>query len=69
MKICWIYNHVSLGQGMLATALRLHRLGAYLFMLNSTVYVAGLVMGGGWRSLLSHRADSGRDSSLYWTCM
>ena len=56
MKICWIYNHVSLGQGMLATALRLHRLGAYLFMLNSTVYVAGLVMEEWVAPLLSHRS-------------
>ena len=53
----WIYNHVSLGPGMLALALRLHWLCAYLFMLNGTLYVAGLVMGGGWRSLLPHRAD------------
>src|SRR2546423_9615753 len=29
----WIYNHVSLGPGMLASALRLHWLCAYLFML------------------------------------
>ena len=30
----WIYNHMSLGPGMLASALRLHWLYAYLFMLN-----------------------------------
>jgi hypothetical protein len=30
---------------------------AYLFMLNGTVYVAGLVRGGGWRSLLPRRTD------------
>jgi len=53
----WIYNHMSLGPGMLALALQLHWLCAYLFMLNGMVYVAGLVMGGGWRSLLPHRAD------------
>jgi thiosulfate reductase cytochrome b subunit len=53
----WIYNHMSLGPGMLAPALRLHWLCAYLFMLNGMVYVAGLVMGRGWRSLLPHRAD------------
>ncbi len=47
----WIYNHVSLGPGMLALALRLHWLCAYLFMLNGIVCVAGLVSGGGWRSL------------------
>ena len=53
----WIYNHMSLGPGMLGTALRLHWLCAYLFMLNGLVYVAGLVMGGGWRSLLPRRTD------------
>ena len=53
----WIYNHLSLGPGMLALALRLHWLCAYLFMLNGMVYVAGLVTGGGWRSLLPHRTD------------
>jgi thiosulfate reductase cytochrome b subunit len=53
----WIYNHLSLGPGMLAAGLRLHWLCAYLFMLNGTVYVVGLVMGGGWRSLLPCRTD------------
>ena len=53
----WIYNHMSLGPGMLATALRLHWLCAYLFMLNGIVYVAGLVRGGGWRSLLPRWTD------------
>ena len=38
-------------------ALRLHWFCAYLFMLNGMVYVAGLVRGGGWRSLLSRRTD------------
>ena len=52
-----IYNHVSLGPGMLASALRLHWLCAYFFMLNGMVYVAGLVLGGGWRSLLPRRTD------------
>jgi thiosulfate reductase cytochrome b subunit len=53
----WIYNHMSLGPGMLAAALRFHWLCAYLFMLNGMVYVAGLLMGGGWRSLLPRRPD------------
>jgi thiosulfate reductase cytochrome b subunit len=51
----WVYNHISLGPGMLAVALRLHWICAYLFMLNGLVYVAGLVTGGGWRSLLPRR--------------
>jgi thiosulfate reductase cytochrome b subunit len=53
----WVYNHISLGPGLLAAALRLHWLCAYLFMLNGLVYVMGLVMGGGWRSLLPRRTD------------
>jgi hypothetical protein len=53
----WIYNHMSLGPGMLGLALRLHWFCAYLFMLNGMVYVAGLVSGGGWRSLMPRRTD------------
>jgi thiosulfate reductase cytochrome b subunit len=55
----WIYNHMSLGPGMLAGALRLHWFCAYLFMLNGAVYVAGLIAGGGWRGLLPRRTDLG----------
>ena len=53
----WLYNHMSLGPGMLAQALRIHWLCAYLFMLNAAMYVAGLLMGGGWRSLLPRQTD------------
>ena len=53
----WIYNHVSLGPRMLASALRLHWLCAYLFMLNGLVFAAGLVLGSGWRSLLPRLTD------------
>jgi thiosulfate reductase cytochrome b subunit len=53
----WIYNHMSLGPGMLAVALRLHWLGAYAFMLNGAVYVPGSIEGGGWRGLLPRRTD------------
>src|SRR5215471_8370797 len=55
----WVYNHISLGPHMLAAALRLHWLCAYLFMLNGLVFVIGLLMGGGWRALVPRRADSG----------
>src|SRR6202035_57129 len=48
----WIYNHLSLGPGMLALALRLHWLCAYSFMLNGVVYVAGSILSRSWRSLL-----------------
>jgi thiosulfate reductase cytochrome b subunit len=53
----WIYNHMSLGPGMLGLALRLHWFCAYFFMLNGIVYVAGLAIGVGWRSLLPRRTD------------
>jgi thiosulfate reductase cytochrome b subunit len=53
----WIYNHMSLGPGMLAAALRLHWLCADAFMLNGTVYVVGLMAGGGWRGLRPRRTD------------
>ena len=53
----WVYNHIGLGPGMLAVALRLHWLCAYAFMLNGAVYVAGLIAGGGWRGLLPRRTD------------
>jgi thiosulfate reductase cytochrome b subunit len=53
----WVYNHLSLGPGMLASALRLHWLCAYVFMLNGAVYVAGMINGGGWRGLLPRRTD------------
>jgi thiosulfate reductase cytochrome b subunit len=53
----WIYNHLSLGPGMLALALRLHWLCAYSFMLNGVVYVAGSILSASWRSLLPRRTD------------
>ena len=53
----WVYNHISLGPGTLAEALRLHWLFAYLFMLNGLVFVIGSAMGGGWRSLLLRWTD------------
>ena len=53
----WIYNHLSLGPSLLAGALRLHWLCAYLFMLNGMVFIAGLAMGGGWRSVLPRWTD------------
>jgi thiosulfate reductase cytochrome b subunit len=53
----WVYNHLSLGPGMLPLALRIHWMCAYAFMLNGAVYLAGLVAGGGWRGLLLRRTD------------
>jgi thiosulfate reductase cytochrome b subunit len=62
----WIYNHVSLGPGMLAVALRLHWLCAYLFMFNGLVFVIGSAMGGGWRSLLPRRTDLRDAARMFW---
>jgi thiosulfate reductase cytochrome b subunit len=59
----WIYNHLSLGPGMLSEALRLHWLFAYLFMLNGVLYLVGLALGGGYRALLPRLTDL-RDSLL-----
>ena len=53
----WIYDHVSLGTGQLARALRFHWALAYLFMLNGALYLLGLAAGGGWRALLPRRSD------------
>jgi thiosulfate reductase cytochrome b subunit len=53
----WLYDHLSLGTGQLAIALRLHWLLAYLFMLNGLLYVIGLALGGGWRALLPRGSD------------
>ncbi len=58
----WIYDHLALGTGQLAVALRLHWLLAYLFMANGALYLAGLVAGGGWRALLP-RASDARDTA------
>ena len=55
----WIYNHISLGPYMLAPAMRLHWCCVYLFMLNGLVYLAGLLLGGEWRSLLPRVSDVG----------
>jgi len=62
----WVYNHMSLGPGMLATALRLHWLCAYLFMLNGLAFVVGSVTGGGWRSLLPRRTDLRDAARMFW---
>jgi thiosulfate reductase cytochrome b subunit len=55
----WIYDHLSLGTGLLAPSLRLHWLLAYLFMLNGVLYVVGLIAGGGWRALVPRPSDVG----------
>ena len=41
----------------MSTALNLHWLFAYLFMLNGLLYLVGLGLGGGYKSLLPRRTD------------
>ena len=53
----WVYERLSVGPGQLASALRLHWLLAYLYMVCGAVYVAGLVRGGGWRALMPRATD------------
>ena len=53
----WFYNHFSLGTGLLASALNIHWLFAYLFMLNGLAYLIGLGLGGGYKALLPRRTD------------
>ena len=54
----WFYDHFSLGHGILAEALRLHWLFAYLFMANGALYLAGLLAGGGYKALLPRSSDA-----------
>ena len=53
----WLYDHFSLGTGLLPTALSLHWLYTYLFMANGLLYLLGLGLGGGYKSLLPRRTD------------
>jgi thiosulfate reductase cytochrome b subunit len=55
----WLYDHLSLGTGSLAVALRLHWALAYPFMATGALYLVGLVAGGGWRALLPRPSDVG----------
>jgi len=56
-SMSWLYDHFSLGTGMLSTALSLHWLFTYLFIANGLLYLAGLGIGGGYKSLLPRRTD------------
>ncbi|MEO6463004.1 MAG: molybdopterin-dependent oxidoreductase [Candidatus Eisenbacteria bacterium] len=53
----WVYDRVGLGTRLLAEALALHWLLAFLFMLNGLLYALGLAAGGGWRALLPRVSD------------
>jgi thiosulfate reductase cytochrome b subunit len=62
----WVYNHISLGPGLLAPALRIHWFCAYLFMLNGLVFITGQAMGGGWRALLPRRTDLWNATRMFY---
>ena len=53
----WLYDHFSLGTGILAEALTIHWVFAYLFILIGVLYLVGLGLGGGYKSLLPRRGD------------
>jgi DMSO/TMAO reductase YedYZ molybdopterin-dependent catalytic subunit/thiosulfate reductase cytochrome b subunit len=53
----WVYDRFGLGTFLLAQALRLHWLFAYLFMAVGLLYVIGLALGGGYKALLPRRSD------------
>lgn len=53
----WLYERASIGPSQLASALRLHWLLAYLYMLCGVIYALGLLRGGGWRALLPRASD------------
>ena len=53
----WFYDHFSLGTGILAEALNIHWIFVYLFLLNGLLYLVGLSLGGGYKSLLPRRTD------------
>jgi len=53
----WVYDRLGIGTGALASALRLHWLFAYLFMINGALYLVGLLAGRGYKALLPRRSD------------
>jgi thiosulfate reductase cytochrome b subunit len=52
----WFYDHFGLGVFNLAGALRWHWLFVYFFLANGILYIAGLLLGGGYRALLPRRS-------------
>ena len=64
----WFYNHFAFGAGNLATALNIHWLCAYLFMVVALVYVIGLLKSGQYRALLPRKTDfvDGTQMFLYY---
>jgi thiosulfate reductase cytochrome b subunit len=61
----WLYERLSLGPALLANALRLHWLLAYLYMICGALYAVGLVRGGGWRALLPRASDPAEALAMF----
>lgn len=55
----WLYDHLGIGTGQLALALRLHWFFVYLFIANGLLYLVGLLAGGGYKALLPRTSDAG----------
>jgi len=53
----WVYDRFGIGTFRLASALRLHWLFAYLFMINGALYALGLAAGKGYKALLPRSSD------------
>jgi thiosulfate reductase cytochrome b subunit len=53
----FFYNHISLGTGMLSSALRLHWMFAYIFMGIGVIYLIGLFVGKGYKALIPRKSD------------
>ncbi len=60
----WFYNHFGLGVFNLAGALRWHWLFIYLFLLNGSLYLLGLLLGRGYRALLPRRSMLGESLAM-----
>jgi thiosulfate reductase cytochrome b subunit len=60
----WFYDHFGLGTGLLAPALRIHWLLVYPFMVNGVLYCVGLLLGGGYKSLLPRRTQFGETLAM-----
>ena len=60
----WFYNHFGLGVYNLAGALRWHWLFIYFFLANGILYIAGLLIGRGYRALLPRRSMLGESLAM-----
>jgi thiosulfate reductase cytochrome b subunit len=64
----WFYDHFAFGSRSLASALNIHWLCAYLFMIVAVLYVLGLARSGAYKALLPRPSDlpNGLKMFLYY---